>query len=160
MIKIYTNSEELVNFIEKQYALLVDKALFIVLDLHKGQLDKSGYPYILHPLAVANAANVGYHPVRYIAGLLHDIVEDNPYVTVDYIQETFGEEIAYIVSLLTRSSGLMYFDYIEMIAESGNLDAIRVKLADLSHNLSRPGKSPVSLKKRYMKAKKILKAAI
>jgi len=145
---------------EHRYALRVEKALSMLINQHSGQLDKSGYPYILHPLAVANSFNSGKHSFRYMAGLLHDIVEDNEEISFHDIQDIFGDKMAGVIYLLTRPNDLTYFQYIDRLIKSGNKDAMAVKLADLNHNLSRPGKIPDSLRERYVKAKGLIKAAL
>src|SRR5690606_1374672 len=64
---------------------------------HKGQMRKSGEPYISHPIAVADIlAGIGMDATTIIAALLHDVVEDTD-VSLEEIKERFGEEVARLV---------------------------------------------------------------
>lgn len=99
---------------------------------HAGQKDKSGRAYIAHPMTVAS--NVGDDETCVVVALLHDIVEDGN-VSLDEIRKEFGNDVADAVALLTHDDDLTYGQYIDRIATSGNDVAIRVKIADLSHNM-------------------------
>jgi RelA/SpoT family (p)ppGpp synthetase len=76
-------------------------------ELHKGQFRKSGEPYIIHPILVAVIATyfTRSEPVA-LASILHDVVEDNPNVSVYDIRNRFGEEVANLVTGLTKISAL------------------------------------------------------
>src|SRR6185295_13261220 len=64
---------------------------------HKGQVRRSGEPYLVHPLEVADIlADLRLDVVAIAAGLLHDIVEDTP-TTIDKISELFGDDVAHVV---------------------------------------------------------------
>ena len=66
---------------------LVVKAFEIANNLHKGQLRKSGEPYIIHPIAVSFIlANFGMDTETIIAGLMHDVVEDTPYTREQLVE--------------------------------------------------------------------------
>ena len=68
---------------------------------HSSQRRKSGEPYIIHPLAVAQIlADLGMGPLVVAAGLLHDTVEDTSY-TLTQLSKDFGEEIAQLVDGVT-----------------------------------------------------------
>ena len=70
--------------------------------MHRGQLRKSGEPYLIHPMAVAEMlADLGMDEETIIAGLLHDVVEDTPVTHEDIVNE-FGEEIAEMVEGVTK----------------------------------------------------------
>lgn len=99
---------------------------------HAGQKDKSGRAYIVHPMTVAS--NVGNDETCIVVALLHDVVEDGN-VSLDEIRKEFGNNAADAVALLTHDNDLTYGQYIDRIATSGNDVAIRVKIADLSHNM-------------------------
>lgn len=113
----------------KRFENQIEKALFIALTAHSGQVDKAGKPYILHPLTVAMMQNT---EEEFIAGLLHDVVEDSD-VTLEYLEEQgFSKEILEAVRLLTHEEGEDYLEYVKKIR--GNKIATRVKIADLKHN--------------------------
>lgn len=87
-----------------------------------------------------------------IVGALHDVVEDSEWTCEDLRKEGFSEEIVEAIDAISKREGEIYTDFIKRISK--NELATIVKLADLSHNLSRIGKP--SLKPRYHKAVKFL----
>lgn len=111
---------------------------------HKGQVRRSGEPYLVHPLEVADLlADMRLDVVAVAAGLLHDIVEDTP-TTIDKIRELFGEEVAHVVEGVTKLSALQFSSSEERQAESfrkmllamvDDIRVILVKLADRLHNM-------------------------
>jgi GTP pyrophosphokinase len=111
---------------------------------HKGQVRRSGEPYLVHPLEVADIlADLRMDAVTLAAGLLHDIVEDTPN-TIDRIRELFGEQVAHVVEGVTKLSGLQFASSEERQAESfrkmlmamvDDIRVIMVKLADRLHNM-------------------------
>jgi GTP pyrophosphokinase len=111
---------------------------------HKGQVRRSGEPYLVHPLEVADIlADLRLDPVAIAAGLLHDIVEDTPN-TIDKVRELFGEEVAHVVEGVTKLSALQFSSSEERQAESfrkmllamvDDIRVILVKLADRLHNM-------------------------
>ncbi len=108
----------------------IEKALKIALDAHKGQLDKAGKPYILHPLRIM--AKMPTEELMIIA-LLHDVVEDSAYTLEDLRRKGFSERIVDAVDYLTRRDGEAYDAYI--LRAKQNPLAIPVKLADLEDNM-------------------------
>lgn len=112
-------------------------------EAHANQKRKTGEPYILHPIAVANIAAeeimLGANPV--IACFLHDVVEDTSY-TVDDIRRRFGDDVAFLVSVVTKKPTSDYelskqLDNYRQLLDSMQYDirAILVKLADRLHNM-------------------------
>jgi len=81
----------------------IRQAYELAVQAHSLQRRKSGEPYILHPIAVARicAEEIGLGPTAIVAALLHDVVEDTD-VTLEAIEEQFGERIARIVDGLTK----------------------------------------------------------
>lgn len=81
----------------------VQKAFEFANEAHKGIRRRSGEPYILHPIAVAQivVSNIGLGYKAICAALLHDVVEDTDY-TVDDIRNLFGDKIATLVEGLTK----------------------------------------------------------
>src|SRR4029078_3023748 len=111
---------------------------------HKGQVRRSGEPYLVHPLEVADLlADMRLDVVAISAGLLHDIVEDTPN-TIDKVRELFGEQVAHVVEGVTKLSTLQFASSEERQAESfrkmlmamvDDIRVILVKLADRLHNM-------------------------
>lgn len=112
-------------------------------EAHSPQKRKTGEPYILHPIAVANIAAeelmLGANPV--IACFLHDVVEDTPY-TIEDIRERFGDDVAFLVKVVTKKPTHDYelskqLDNYRQLLNSMQYDirAILVKLADRLHNM-------------------------
>ena len=111
---------------------------------HRGQVRRSGEPYLIHPLEVADIlADLRLDAVAIAAGLLHDIVEDTPN-TIEKIRELFGEGVAHVVEGVTKLSSLQFSSSEERQAESfrkmllamvDDIRVILVKLADRLHNM-------------------------
>lgn len=110
------------------YTPMTRKAMCLAYAAHHGQLDKSGYPYIHHPLHLAEQME---DELTCTAALLHDTVEDTD-VTPEALAKEFPPEVVEAVSLLTHRDGVDYFDYVRAIKK--NPIAKKVKLADLQHN--------------------------
>ena len=112
------------------YNELYDKALQIAVRAHKGQKDKAGHDYILHPIRVSERCD---DPRAKIVALLHDTIEDTD-VTADYLREEgFTEEIVEAVLAVTRREGEEYDDYVRRAAQ--NELGRMVKRADLEDNM-------------------------
>jgi GTP pyrophosphokinase len=111
---------------------------------HKGQVRRSGEPYLVHPLQVADIlADLRLDVVAIAAGLLHDIVEDTPN-TIEKVRELFGPQVAHVVEGVTKLSTLQFASSEERQAESfrkmllamvDDIRVILVKLADRLHNM-------------------------
>ena len=112
-------------------------------EAHAEQKRKSGEPYIIHPIAVATIVAIelklGANPV--IAAFLHDVVEDTDY-TMDDIRQRFGDDVAFLVSVVTKKSTGNYeiskqVDNYKQMLNSIHYDirALLVKLADRLHNM-------------------------
>ena len=123
---------------------LIDKAFHFACEAHKGVRRKSGEPYVLHPIAVAQIAakEMGLGTKSIVASLLHDVVEDTDY-TLDDIENLFGTKVSQIVDGLTKISGV-FGQQTSMQAEnfrkmlltlSDDLRVILIKMADRLHNM-------------------------
>ena len=134
----------------------IDIALRIATAAHAGQLDRDGYPVILHPLTVGL---MGHTDEEKIAGFLHDVVEDSDITFDDLLKEGIPTGIVNAVRLLTHEKGTDYFDYVQRIIDSGNPIALQVKYNDLQHNYSR-GKAYPELQAKHGKALEMVKATI
>jgi GTP diphosphokinase / guanosine-3',5'-bis(diphosphate) 3'-diphosphatase len=113
-------------------------------DAHEGQFRKSGEPYIVHPLGAAHIiADMNIDPVIVQATLLHDVPEDTE-VTLDELEQNFGEEIRNLVEGITKLGKLKYRGverYIEnlrkmFVAMAEDVRVMIIKFADRIHNLS------------------------
>ena len=133
----------------KEYApntdtTLVEKAYYLAKSAHEGVLRKSGEPYIILPIAVANIlADLELDMEVIAAGLLHDVVEDTPY-TYEDITELFGKDIADLVDGVTKLGKIKYQTKEESQAENlrkmflamaKDIRVILIKLADRLHNM-------------------------
>ncbi len=123
---------------------LIEKAYEYAEKYHRGQLRKSGEPYIIHPLSVAYiVADLGLDTQTICAALLHDVVEDTE-ATYEDIAKAFNEEIAQIVEGVTKLNQLFKTaeekqaeNYKKMfIAMEKDIRVILLKLADRLHNIS------------------------
>ncbi len=112
-------------------------------EAHLPQRRKSGEPYIIHPVSVARIVaeelELGADPV--IAAFLHDVVEDTPY-TIEDIRERFGDDVAFLVDVVTKKKGhkvvqSKQIDNFRQILASMQYDvrALLIKLADRLHNM-------------------------
>lgn len=119
------------------------KAFELAREAHKQQKRKSGEPYILHPIAVANIAakDLSLDVNSVIAAFLHDVVEDTDY-TLNDIKLLFGDEVAFLVEVLTKQKKGEYveskqIDNFRRMLDSIQYDvrAILVKIADRLHNM-------------------------
>lgn len=109
----------------------LDHAIRIAVKAHKGQTDKYGNPYILHPLRVMG---MGRTDEERIVGVLHDVVEDTEWTFSALLKEGFSERIVAALKCVTKKSDNE--DYDEFVARTRtNALAIRVKLNDLTDNM-------------------------
>lgn len=108
-----------------------EHALRIAVDAHAGQLDDEKRPYILHVLQVVAGVRPDLEAMTVAA--LHDVVEDSP-ITLSHLRDQgFPESVLEAVDAISRRDGETYEDYIERVVRAPL--AIRVKLADLEHNM-------------------------
>lgn len=111
---------------------LLSTAIALAAEKHKNQLDKAGMPYILHPLKVMHYLKTDDQELMIIA-VLHDVVEDTDVTFLQLAQIGFSNRVISSLRLLTKMPGQSAEEYLEGIKT--NLDAVRVKLADLRHNM-------------------------
>ena len=141
--------KELISSVKKYHPStdisMIEKAYQIANNAHKGQLRKSGEPYIIHPLCVAIIlADLELDKETIVAGLLHDVVEDTV-MTTEEITEEFSAEVSLLVDGVTKLGQLSYSaDKIEVQAENlrkmflamaKDIRVILIKLADRLHNM-------------------------
>ncbi len=98
---------------------------------HAGQFDKGGNPYILHPIAVMHLLGNADEELRCIA-IGHDIVEDCGVSYAELREMGFTERIISGIAFLTKVPGETYDEYKAKV--KSNVDSVKVKIADLTHN--------------------------
>ena len=124
---------------------IITKAFNFANQAHKGIKRRSGEPYIMHPIAVAQIVcnEIGLGSTSICAALLHDVVEDTDY-TVEDIENIFGPKIAQIVDGLTKISGGIFGDRASaqeenfkklLLTMSNDIRVILIKIADRLHNM-------------------------
>ena len=146
--KLYSDLREKIASIHNENELvIIDKAFQTANSFHEGQLRRSGEPYIIHPIAVANIlVDLGMDYQSIVAALLHDVVEDTDY-TIEQLSEEFGEDVAILVDGVTKL-GKVQLNSREtkeeqqaenvrkmLLAMSKDIRVIIVKLADRLHNM-------------------------
>jgi len=122
---------------------LMQKAFEFARKAHSWQTRKTGEPYILHPIAVATIAaeELALSSHMVIAAFLHDVVEDTDY-TIDDIRREFGDDVAFLVNVVTKHKKEKYVDSLQvdnfrqmLNAVQFDIRALLVKLADRLHNM-------------------------
>lgn len=109
---------------------LLEKAILIAVEAHRGQTDRARQPYILHPLRLMTRMRT--EEARIVA-VLHDVVEDSPWTLEALRQSGFSDEIVDAVDALTKREGEAYDKQVNRAA--ANALAREVKLADLEDNM-------------------------
>lgn len=110
---------------------MLDKMLVIATNAHSGQFDRGGNPYILHPLRVMSYLKTDDEELMCIA-LGHDVIEDTKVTYRDLRDAGISERVIAGIRALTKLPGQTYDEYKEGVF--ANIDAMRVKMADLRHN--------------------------
>ncbi|MEU9092282.1 RelA/SpoT family protein [Streptomyces sp. NPDC087901] len=121
---------------------VLHRAYVLAESSHRGQMRKSGEPYITHPLAVTLIlAELGAETTTLTASLLHDTVEDTE-VTLDQVRDQFGEEVCYLVDGVTKLEKVDYGAAAEpetfrkmLVATGDDVRVMSIKLADRLHNM-------------------------
>ena len=151
--KDFTAPDELYQELKRRVLLyhpsddltMIEKAYHMADDAHKGQMRKSGEPYIIHPLCVGIIlADLEMDKETIAAGILHDVVEDT-HATVEEIREEFGDDVALLVDGVTKLGQVDYkVEKVEIQAENlrkmflamaRDIRVIIIKLADRLHNM-------------------------
>ncbi|MEV6651566.1 HD domain-containing protein [Streptomyces sp. NPDC051219] len=121
---------------------VLHRAYVLAESSHRGQMRKSGEPYITHPLAVTLIlAELGAETTTLTASLLHDTVEDTE-VTLDQVRAEFGKEVCYLVDGVTKLEKVDYGAAAEpetfrkmLVATGNDVRVMSIKLADRLHNM-------------------------
>ncbi|HET6251968.1 MAG TPA: hypothetical protein VFE47_30060 [Tepidisphaeraceae bacterium] len=127
-------------------------AIAVAAEAHRGVLDKSGQPYILHPLRVMFRCET---EMERIVAVLHDVVEDTGRTFDDLRKVGFSEEVIAALDCVTKRQGESYEQFIERSA--ANPVATKVKLADLEDNMD-VRRLPAIEKKDWERMQKYLSA--
>lgn len=138
------------------YTDLTKKAMKLCFDAHRDQVDKTGIPYVFHPIHLAEQMT---DELSTVCALLHDVVEDSDYTFADLEAMGFPRRVIEVLTLLTHEKGVPYMDYVRLIAQDPV--AKQVKIADLRHNsdlsrLDSVDEKAIARAKKYAKAMKIL----
>ena len=136
--------EKASTYMKESDTAKIREAYQFAAEAHKGQVRKSGEPYIEHPVAVAEIlVNMQMDVTSAVAALLHDVVEDTN-VTLDDLRERFGETLAMLVDGLTKLERIQFRskeeqqneNYRKMfVAMAQDIRVILIKLADRLHNM-------------------------
>ena len=122
----------------------IERAYHLADAAHGGQVRRSGDPYISHPVSVAIIlAGMGMDSDCICAALLHDVVEDTD-ISLDQIRKEFGNDVAVMVSGVTKLTNMPLSTKEEQQAENirkmllamnEDIRVILIKLADRLHNM-------------------------
>lgn len=136
----------------------LEDAIQLATKAHRGQVDKAGQAYILHPLRVMFA--VDGETARIVA-VLHDVVEDSDYSFDDLRKMGYSDEVISALDGMTRRDDETYAEFVERAKQ--NPIARRVKLADIEDNMDVRRLSDITEKdadrlQRYRQAWAVLRA--
>ena len=106
------------------------RAIAIAAQAHQEQREKSGAPYIMHPIRLMLRMNT---ETEMMVAILHDVVEDTPWTLEQLRQEGFSEEVVQAVDCVTRRSTETYSEFVDRARD--NPVARKVKIADLEDNM-------------------------
>jgi (p)ppGpp synthase/HD superfamily hydrolase len=138
----------------------LEDAIALAVKAHRGQKDKNGQPYILHPFRVMLRLE---SERERIVGVLHDVIEDTPTTLDDLRALGYPADVVTAIEHLTRREDETYEQFTERAASDPI--ARRVKLADLEDNLDVRRLAAVTAKdaerfQRYLTARKHIRALI
>lgn len=139
------------------YTEKTKRAMKLCYKAHADQTDKSGLPYVHHPLHLAEQMD---DEDSTVTALLHDVVEDTLYTFEDLQAMRFGDNVIEALKLLTHDPAVPYMEYVRKIGT--NPLATKVKLADLAHNSDitrldhEPTEADMKRLQKYQEARKIL----
>ena len=129
----------------------VQKAIDVSINAHRGQLRKSGIPYVVHPLCVACiVAFYGGDETMLCAALLHDVVEDT-YYSLEDVQREFDWDVGHLVDALTKIVEIRNEEFSSnshskltasalsfrkmLLASIKDIRALVIKISDRMHNM-------------------------
>ena len=114
----------------------IDSTIDFIKEAHAGTFDKTGFPYWEHPYRVMQHLGARATNEERKAALLHDVIEDTHYTLDDLINMGYPNQVIEIVRLVTidKALNMPYIYHIAKIANSGNISAIKIKIADIMDN--------------------------
>jgi GTP diphosphokinase / guanosine-3',5'-bis(diphosphate) 3'-diphosphatase len=132
------------SYLDPAKVRLIERAYYVAKEAHEGQFRRSGDPYIIHPIAVANIlADLHLDHETLMAALLHDVIEDTP-TTKEELAAEFGEAVAELVDGVSKLTQIEFKSKAEAqahnfqkmtLAMANDIRVILVKLADRLHNM-------------------------
>lgn len=168
-IQQINNVEDAINKLKTETEITpkLNEIINFIIVAHEGQYRKSGEPYSVHPILVACiTAHFSKDEAIIATALLHDVVEDTPY-TLEYINETWGSDIAHMVDGLTKIVEIREHEFISsnettdakiissaltfrkmLIASIDDVRVLVVKLCDRLHNMLTLSVLPPNKQKR------------
>ena len=108
----------------------LERAIEIAVQAHKGQIDKGGSAYVLHPIRVMMACS---NEISKIVGILHDVVEDSDWTFAMLEKEGFSANMLAALDSVTERNGESYDDFVARAA--ANPISKEVKIADIKDNM-------------------------
>ncbi len=150
-------AERLSSYLEPDQISQVCRAYHYAKQAHEGQFRRSGDPYIIHPLAVANIlSQMHMDPQSLMAAMLHDVIEDTA-VPKEALVEQFGETVSELVDGVSKLTHIKFGSQEEKqagnfqkmaMAMARDIRVIIVKLADRLHNMRTLSAMPPEKKRR------------
>ena len=144
MPKIDGLIERTESYLDQAKVRLIERAYYVAKEAPEGQFRRSGDPYIIHPIAVANIlADLHLDHETLMAALLHDVIEDTP-TTKEQLAAEFGEAVAELVDGVSKLTQIEFKSKAEAqahnfqkmtLAMANDIRVILVKLADRLHNM-------------------------
>lgn len=132
------------SYLDQGKVRLIERAFYVAKEAHEGQFRRSGDPYIIHPIAVANIlADLHLDHETLMAALLHDVIEDTA-TTKEELANEFGEAVADLVDGVSKLTQIEFKSKAEAqaqnfqkmtLAMANDIRVILVKLADRLHNM-------------------------
>jgi len=148
---------EITQYLTHDQVMMVEKAYVFAKEAHGAQKRYTGEPYITHPIAVAFIlAQMRMDQQTLMAALLHDVIEDTPVKAPEMI-EHFGQEVTSLVEGVTKLKQIHFENYAQAQAENfrkmvmamtGDIRVILVKLADRLHNMRTLYGLPIEKRRR------------
>lgn len=160
MLTIDSLGHSLSSYLEPGQIMEVKRAYYYAEQAHRGQMRRSGEPYITHPLAVANnlaAVHMDHHSL--MAGMLHDVIEDTG-ISKDAIEKQFGLTVAELVDGVSKLAKIDFKTQQEKqaknfqkmaLAMARDLRVIVIKMSDRLHNMRTLGAMPFDKRRRIAK---------
>lgn len=132
LLCFFRNSKTLISILYQKKEIMdnLEKAIALAEEIHSGQKDRYGKPYIQHPFRVMIKMGT---PTGKITAVLHDVIEDSDLTVKDLEKQGFPADIVFAVDCLSKRDGEKYDNYIERVKASPL--AVEVKLADLEDNM-------------------------